>query len=94
MNTDIQKDTIVQRKNDLLTAESDGEIMMMSLENEAYFGLGETGSRVWALLEYPTCASTICESLMQEFNVTKVVCERDIVSYLSELYENGLLTLP
>jgi hypothetical protein len=91
MKAVINLDSLVQRNPKLIANQMDGEIVMMSIDNGEYYGLDEVGSRIWELLESQVLVSSLIDSLMVEFNVSKEECERDIVDFLSELFEKGLL---
>jgi len=49
--TTIDDATIILRNLSVLTAEVDGEIVMMSIEQGRYFGLDDIGSDIWKRLD-------------------------------------------
>ena len=51
VNIDIE--TIVSRANEHIASELDGEVVMMSIEQGEYYGLGQVGSELWQLIEQP-----------------------------------------
>lgn len=88
----LTANTTIRRGNDLMTAKLDGEEMvMMSIEQGRYFGLDNVASRIWTLLEQPLAIGAICDTLMGEFDVERSVCERDVLSFLAYLAEQGLI---
>ena len=54
----IQGTTVVVRDPDMIAAEMDGDLVMMSIERGEYFGVGGVGPRLWELLEAPWTAWT------------------------------------
>ena len=43
-------DTIVRAPGHVLVRELEGESVLLNLDSEAYFGLDEVGTRMWAVL--------------------------------------------
>jgi hypothetical protein len=81
----------VCRIGDVLDVDMDGELVMMNIEQGRYFGLNQTGTRIWALLAEPVVISDLCYKLMAEFNVDQKQCEQEVVAYLENLLTRGLL---
>ena len=89
----IDTNTLLIRDNNPITADMDGEIVMMSLERDNYYGLGETGSRIWSLLEAPQTPSQLCTALSLEYQVDEKTCQIDIQPFLTQLLEEKLIKL-
>lgn len=87
----INIDSLVQRNPKLIANQMDGEIVMMSIDNGEYYGLDETGSRIWELLESQVRVGSLIESLMAEFEVGKEECANDTLEFLNDLFDKGLL---
>jgi len=90
---DLSGDTIVARNESLLTAEVDGELMAMSIEQGNCYGLNAVGTRIWALLAEPRTIDELCASLLDEFEVDATRCREEVTSLLEELREEGLATV-
>jgi len=86
-------DTLMIRDDSPITTDMDGEVIMMSLERNNYYGLGETGSRIWALLETPRTLEQLCATLSQEYQVNPSTCAEDIRPFLQQLLEEELVKL-
>ena len=85
--------SVIATSDDLVSSDMDGEIVMMSVDKGEYYGLDETGSRVWTLLETPRQVSELCEILAGEFDVEQEQCERDVLAFLNELAEEELVSI-
>lgn len=85
--------TIVQRNPKLIANQMDGEIVMMSVDNGEYYGLDETGTRIWELLEAPVKISELVDSLIMEFEVAREECATDTLEFLNDLFEKDLLLI-
>ena len=83
-------DTVVKRVEELVSADMDGETVMMSIENGKYFGMDPIGSRIWELIEQPRSVSEVCAILLDEFDVEPEQCERDVGEFLNELMEQNI----
>ena len=84
---------VVVRNADLLTTEVDGEVIALSIENGACYGLNRVGSRIWAMIADPRSVDDICAGLLREFEVEPDTCRREVVDLLETLRGDGLVTV-
>jgi hypothetical protein len=89
----IGPDSVVVRDNEPITTMVDAEVVMLSVRAGAYFGLGETGSEIWTMIEHPQAVAKICGALQQRFEVNEAVCRRDVIAFLTALHRHGLICL-
>jgi len=82
----------IVRKKGLLTADMNGEAVMMDIETGKYYNLGDTGGRIWELLAQPMTPEELCEKLVTEYDVTREICLRDVSGFLEDLVQRGLAT--
>jgi len=75
----------------VLDSKIDDETVMMDIDQGSYFGLNETGTWIWALLKEPTVVADLCDRLMEDFDVPREQCEQQVVGFLEELLNRGLL---
>lgn len=78
--------------SDVMFQEVAGETVLLDLESEAYFGLDEVGTRVWALLNEGKSAGEIVDSLLGEYEVERSELEKDVNTLLEQLLIAGLVT--
>lgn len=88
----MNKNTILSRKPGIMTADMNGATVMMDIETGKYYNLGETGGRIWELLESPLSLDALLDALTKEYSVSVEQCEKDTVPFLASLVERGLLT--
>ncbi|MDZ4769546.1 MAG: lasso peptide biosynthesis PqqD family chaperone [Chloroflexota bacterium] len=81
----------IQRAPDLLATEVDGDLVMLSLRTNKYYGMEVTGSRIWALIEQPTTPEGVIAALMAEYAIDRETCERDTMKFLNDLLKEQLL---
>jgi hypothetical protein len=81
----------VRRADGLLTADIDGELLMMSVEQGRYFNLNAVGSRIWELLAAPVKVDGLVEALTAEYDVAPAEARQEVERFLGALRERGLL---
>jgi hypothetical protein len=69
----------------------DGELVLLNLESERYFGLDATGTRMWELVTSQPCIGLALEKLQEEYEVEPDVLRSHLTQLMSGLVENGLL---
>jgi len=83
------------RKEQTVAAEIDGDLVMMSLEKNAYFGLDAIGRAIYEKLDRSQSVDEICQCLAKDFDVSIEQCREDVLEFLNELLLNGLVdTVP
>jgi len=71
----------------------DKESVFLNLETERYFGLDETGTRMWQVLTAAPTIEAALQMLLDEFDVTPELLRANMTDLLGRLIENGLLAL-
>lgn len=86
-------DIVVRNDNELLTVEVDGELIGMSVERGACYGLNSVGTRIWELLAEPRSIASLCEQLTGEYEVEQDACLREVLDLVEELRAEGLVSV-
>lgn len=89
----IRLDTIISRRDDLLTQNLHGAVVMADLETGEYYGLDSTAEHVWKLLERSRTVSELCAHIQQSYAVDPVTCEADILNFLNDLLTRSLIRI-
>jgi len=84
-------DTAIRIPDDVIFRELDGEAVILNLETGIYFGLDEVGTRMWQLLEQHGSLRTACRDLEEEFDVQRQELETDLIAFVGQLHEKGLV---
>lgn len=82
---------LLQRREEPLTAELDGEVVMLDPDKGSYFSLNAVGSRVWELLAEPRSIHDLCDTLMGEFEVDEPACRQEVRALVDQLLEAELV---
>jgi hypothetical protein len=67
------------------------ESVLLNLETEKYFGLDETGTRMWQLIMDSPSIDAAYRELLAEFDVEPEVLKTNLMELLGRLMENGLI---
>lgn len=71
----------------------DKESVLLNLETERYYGLDETGTRMWQLLTSAPSIEAAYQELRNEFDVESELLRLHLTELLGRLVENGLLQI-
>ena len=89
----IQAEQKVTISPDVLFQEVSGEMVLLDLASESYFGLDAVGARIWALLESGASVGETLDTLLQEYEVERATLETDLAELLEKLAGAGLISL-
>jgi hypothetical protein len=89
----IGEATIVSRDPSVLTADADGKVVMMSIQQARYIGLDEIGSDIWKRIE-PSCSfATLIEGLAADYEADRAIIKADVENLLLRMVEQGVVRL-
>lgn len=89
----VNINSVVIRKEGIIASDMDGETVMMNIETGKYYNLGKTGGAIWNIVKDPIEVEEIIKKLMENYNVAKEQCEQDVVPFLQQMAEQGLLLI-
>jgi coenzyme PQQ synthesis protein D (PqqD) len=69
----------------------DREAVLLNLDTERYFGLDETGTRMWQIVTAAPRIDAAYDSLLAEFDVDPQLLRSNFEELLHRLIDNGLL---
>ncbi|KYJ86412.1 PqqD family protein [Sulfurovum riftiae] len=72
--------------------EVDGEMVLLDMASENYFGLDEVGTSIWQAIE--ACEGglqCVLERLLDEYDVEEEVLKKDLDDFVKKLLESGLI---
>lgn len=71
----------------------DKESVLLNLETERYYGLDETGTRMWQLVTASPNIDAAYRELLNEYDVESDLLRLHLTELLGRLVENGLLQI-
>lgn len=93
MVTQVGIDDHVARSEEPFFAEVDGEIVILSISTGRYYQVGPVGTAIWNRMETPVAVRSICEELMDRFDVDEESCRMDVLTFLEELLDDDLVQI-
>ena len=66
------------------------ESVLLDLKSEHYFGLNETGTRMWNALAETQTIDGACAALSSQYDVDPAVIRQDLEALVAKLVERGL----
>lgn len=89
----ISLDTVVVAGSELVTANLDGEVVILGFQSGSYFGLDQVGAFVWDLLQKPQTVAALRDRILQEYEIDKERCEQDLLNLLGQLLDQQLIEI-
>jgi len=77
----------------MLTSNIGEEVVMMSIDNSAYYGLDPIGSQIWEMIAEPIQVSDLCAQLLNHYEVSEKDCQRDVLNLLNHMLDENMLTV-
>jgi ornithine carbamoyltransferase len=71
--------------------EVDGEMVLLDMESENYFGLDEVGTAIWHAMQEKETLHEVLDTLLEQYEVEAEVLERDLSNFVTKLLESGLV---
>jgi len=82
---------VVHRDPDVIAAEADRDLVMVSIANGLYYGVSDVAREIWEAIERPKKVSDLVDDLAGTFNIDRTTCEQETLSFLEDLRTEGLL---
>jgi hypothetical protein len=89
-NTIHRGSTVCQSK-ETLSNSVDAETVLLNISKSSYYGMGPVASHIWNALAQPIRVTDLIENLLQEFDVERETCERDVINFLQQLSSEDLI---
>ena len=87
----ISATTLISRSPSVLTAEVDGEVVMMSIEQGRYFGLDDIGSDIWKRIEPPCSFASLIDALAADYEADRATIAADVQILLGRMAEQDVV---
>ena len=89
----VADSTMISRSPSVLTAEVDGEVVMMSIEQGRYFGLDDIGSDIWKRLDTPCSFAELIGRLAVDYDADRAAIAADVRALLGRMAEQDVVRL-
>ena len=71
--------------------EVDGEMVLLDMESENYFGLDEVGTAIWQAMQEKKTLKEVFDVLLDQYEVEEEMLEHDLSDFVGKLVESGLV---
>ena len=71
--------------------EVDGEMVLLDMNSENYFGLDEVGTAIWQAMQDDGNLKKVFEVLLEQYEVEEDVLKNDLEAFVGKLEESGLV---
>lgn len=75
----------------LFAQEVDGEMVLLDMHSENYFGLDEVGSAIWHAMQAKGVLQEVYETVLAQYEVEPEVLKRDLIAFVEKLKEHKLV---
>lgn len=90
--TSIPAHAVVVRSRRVVENELNAdETVMLDVDQGRYFGVSEIGKVIWETAAEPTSVDDLVAVLLERYEVDEETCRREVISFLNELTDQGLL---
>lgn len=83
-------DIVEQGKGNIVSNMGE-EKVMLNVQHNKYYNLGEVGGRIWELIASPVVIADIILDLTAEYQVDKEQCEEHVLGFLDHLLKEELI---
>lgn len=77
----------------VFTREVDGELILLDLKTEEYYGLDAVGHDIWKLFKDGKTLRQTHDTMLEMYDVNPEVIESDLKKLASKLIEKGLVEI-
>ncbi|MED4209315.1 lasso peptide biosynthesis PqqD family chaperone [Priestia megaterium] len=87
----ISMNQFVSQGEGNIVSDMDGEKVMLSIHNGKYYNLGELGGEIWEKIKEPVSIQNLVDALVAEYDVELATCNEQVISFLTLLFDEGLI---
>ena len=87
----ITADSIICHSQGHVATTIDDQVVLLSLDKGNYYGMNGVLTSIWHWVAQPMRVSDICKKLVQAYEVSDDVCQRDVLGILRDLQNEGLI---
>lgn len=84
-------DVHVVVRDEVLSAEAGGDVVVMDPQTGSYFTFEGVGSDIWRRIGAPIAVSTLCDGLLQDYDAPADEIRTATLAFLGEMLEKRLI---
>lgn len=78
-------------KEDVLVQDLGGEMVLLNLDSEEYFGLDDVGSTMWGILKESSSLQAAYDRLLTVYDVEPDQLQQDLLELVEKFIDHGLV---
>lgn len=83
----------IKKKDTVFSQEIDGEVVLLDMASENYFGMDAVGSDIWRLLQEGKTLQETYDVLRKDYDVTSEQLKHDLEAFVGRLLGSGLVAV-
>lgn len=87
----IDDHSLIRRKPDLITADVEGESVVLNSVTGTFYQLNVSAARIWDMVETPQTPAAMVAQLVERFDVSPAQCRAELSELVGALQERGLV---
>jgi len=87
----LSANTIVVASTEQVSCAVGEESVILGLQNSVYYGVNPVGASIWKLLQRQRSVAELRDAVLEEYDVEKERCERDLLDLLEKMQAEGLI---
>ncbi len=87
----LRMDTQVSRSKEQVSANLEGDSIILNVRTGKYYSLNSVGSRFWELIETPVTIESIHNTFLDEYNADSELIQKDVYLLIHKLVNAGLV---
>jgi hypothetical protein len=91
MSLPLSANTIVVASTEQVSCAVGEESVILGLQNSVYYGVNPVGASIWKLLQRKRSVAELRDAVLEEYDVEKERCERDLLELLEKMQAEGLI---
>jgi len=88
---ELSGSTIITVNKDYVYCNVEDEMVLLGMEDGIYYGLNPVGAFIWEQIKEPKTIDEVRDAILDEYDVEKEECERDLFELLHEMTGKGLV---
>jgi Coenzyme PQQ synthesis protein D (PqqD) len=93
LDAPLSSASIVVASKEQVSCALGDEAAILNMKNSVYYGLDPLGTRIWNLLREPRRVREVCDAILDEYDVERERCERDVLDLLEKMRSEGLVEI-
>ncbi|WP_421716496.1 PqqD family protein [Arcobacter arenosus] len=86
-------DTKINIPDSLFLQKVDDETILLDSNTNEYFSINEIGTLIWETLEEKKDLNSVKEEIISNYEVDEKQVEKDILNFIQEVVNKGLITI-